>query len=254
MPPQPVARLIILHGYGDHAGRYTHFMQWMADHQISTYALDFRGHGRSAGKWCHVNRWNDCLDDLQSMLAVPQLNQHPLFILGHSHGGLIAAIAAIQGLLNHCKGIILSAPYLQLQLPIPRSKRLLAAIAAHVYPSLKMPSGLLPELLTSDPVMQAETANDPLCRGIATPGWFYQTLKVQQQAMQQARLFKLPLYMLIPGDDVVASPQANQTFFDQTSSIDKTVKHYPTHRHELLRDLDREMIFQDIQNWIAARQ
>jgi lysophospholipase len=74
-------------------------MQWMAGRGIASYAIDFRGHGRSAGKPNAINRWDDYLDDLTRFLAIEELaaTGTPLFILGHSHGGLVAAAAPMRG-------------------------------------------------------------------------------------------------------------------------------------------------------------
>ena len=69
----PIARLLILHGYGDHAGRYAHVMQWFAQRGITCYALDFRGHGRSGGKPGFIRRWDEYLQDLKQFLAIDEL-------------------------------------------------------------------------------------------------------------------------------------------------------------------------------------
>ena len=123
---KPIARLAILHGYGDHAGRYSHFMQWLAEHGIASYAVDFRGHGRSAGKPGFVHRWDDYLTDLRAFLAIDELSTAndlaPLFLLAHSHCALVAINAAYNGMLNHCRGVILSAPYLDFENANPGSQ------------------------------------------------------------------------------------------------------------------------------------
>src|SRR5215213_6770385 len=84
------ARLALLHGYGDHSGRYVHFMQWLALRGVEVHALDFRGHGRSQGPRAHVRQWEDYLDDLAAFLDLDPLRiaseRPPLFVLGHSHG------------------------------------------------------------------------------------------------------------------------------------------------------------------------
>jgi lysophospholipase len=256
VPASPIARLAILHGYGDHAGRHIHVIQWMAEHNIASFAVDFRGHGRSAGKPGSIRRWDDHLTDLAAFLAIDELStKHntPLFILGHSHGALIAAAAAMRGQLNHARGIILVAPYLQLKMPVPFRKRILGAVGSHLFPSAPIKSGLNAPMLTRDPEMASAQKTDPYCRGIATPRWFTETIKVQQQTRSSAEQFKLPLLMLLPGDDAVADVRASVSFFDSCASTDKTILHYPENRHELLRELDRERAFADIFGWISQR-
>jgi lysophospholipase len=250
----PVARVAILHGYGDHAGRYAHLQQWFTERNIASFALDFRGHGRSGGKPGFVKQWDEHLTDLSAFLTLPELSTQndptPLFILAHSHGGLVATVAAMRGLLNHCQGVILSAPYLELKMPIPKLKRWVAKIAAVLHPSLPMKSGLEGPMLTRDESMIAQSRGDPLIRGIATPGWFFATQKTQAITRAMANQFNRPLLLLVPGQDTVADPQASVQFFEQCASADKAILHYTEHRHELLRELEREEIFQSIFDWI----
>ena len=254
----PIARVLILHGYGDHAGRHAHVLQWLADHGFAAFAPDFRGHGRSAGKPVAILNWDEYLDDLKAALALDSLanNAAPLFIIGHSHGALIAIAAALKGTLTHAqnlRGAILIAPYLQLRLPVPFAKRLLAQLASILWPTLAFKSGISGPMLTRDPQMIEQTKNDPFIRGIATPRWFTQTTAVQQHILQHAHEFNLPLLMLLPGDDTVADPRASVEFFEHCGSSDKTLKHYPEHRHELMRELDREAVFTTILDWMTAR-
>src|SRR3954468_8280347 len=118
----PLARMLVFHGYGDHSGRFAHFQRWLATRGVASDAFDFRGHGRSGGKRGFVRRWDEYLDDVQAILAAcrpvwssENLAQLPLFVLGHSHGGLILAAAGIRGVLreDEVAGCIMSGPYLK---------------------------------------------------------------------------------------------------------------------------------------------
>src|SRR5688500_19660371 len=93
-PALAAARLAVVHGYGDHAGRYVELMTWLAGRGVGCHAFDFRGHGRSTGRRGFVRRWEEHLDDLRAFLDLPELRHDspgdpPLFVLGHSHGGLV---------------------------------------------------------------------------------------------------------------------------------------------------------------------
>jgi alpha-beta hydrolase superfamily lysophospholipase len=227
----------------------------MADHGLAAYAPDFRGHGRSAGKPAAILRWDEYQDDLRAFLAIDELSDQssPLFIIGHSHGALIAIAAAMQGMLTRARGVILIAPYLELKLPVPFSKRLLAIITSAIWPTLALKSGLTGPMLTRDLQMIEQSKDDPYVRGIATPRWFTQTTSMQKRIRENAAQFSLPLLMLLPGDDTVANPLASVAFFEKCASSDKTIKHYPDHRHELLRELERESTFATILDWITRR-
>jgi alpha-beta hydrolase superfamily lysophospholipase len=258
-PTTPIAHLAILHGYGDHAGRFVHVMQWMAERgNIACHAIDFRGHGRSTGKRGHVSRWEEYLDDLGAFLATEELATHsesspPLFVLGHSHGALVVAAAAIGGSLPHCRGVIMTAPFLSLKMPVPFLKRMLGHMGSALLPSLPVRSGIGSQMLSQDPAMAADTKADPMCLGIATPRWFTTATAAQAAVRAHAAAFTLPLLMLVAGDDGVADPAVSKEFFENAGSSDKTINTYEGMRHELLRELAREPIFQDILAWINAR-
>src|ERR1700691_2463252 len=91
-PSQPWAQLVLLHGYGDHAGRYLQFLQWLGARGVGCQAIDFRGQRRSSGRRGFVRKWDEYLDDLKVILDL-QDQALPLFVLGHSHGALVAAAA-----------------------------------------------------------------------------------------------------------------------------------------------------------------
>jgi lysophospholipase len=270
---QPIARAILLHGYGDHAGKYLHVLSWLADHGIAASATDFRGHGRSTGRIAHVTRWEEYLDDLAAMLSTPspaapgqgrndgdfeQENGErspddtiPTFLIAHSHGCLIAIIAALRGMLDGCSGVIMSAPFLELKMPVHWSKKLLGEIASRLYPSLRLKSGIGAAMLTHDLEFLEASKSDPYIPGVATPRWFTSARNMQAEARRLAHLFKLPLLMLVAGDDVIADANASLTFFNQAGSDDKQIKHYPKMRHELLREVGREEIFIAMLNWMT---
>jgi alpha-beta hydrolase superfamily lysophospholipase len=252
----PWARLIILHGYGDHSGRYAHVMQWMASHGIACHALDFRGHGKSDGKPGFVRRWDEYLDDLDGLLAVDEVRtpeNTPLFVLGHSHGGLVAARAAERGRLNSIRGCILSAPYLRSVLPISPMKLLVGRCAHWICPSARFRSGITDDILSSDEAMRRDTREDPLLLHGGTPAWFFEMLKVQEEVLRDSPRLTLPLLCLTAGKDRIADSDVSAEFCRGAGSRDKTHSIYGGFLHELLREAKREAIFEDILGWIRAR-
>src|ERR1051325_3732271 len=169
---QPHARLVILHGYGDHSGRYVHFMSWMAQRGVACHTFDFRGHGRSAGKRGYVARWHDFIDDFHTFLREGELASldAPLLVLGHSHGALVLAAAVIDGL-NHVAGCILSSPFFKRCFSIPWHRNVLGQLCSRIIPAQPFKSVLQPEWLCHDAQMIEDTRRDPLGLRIATPRW-----------------------------------------------------------------------------------
>ena len=252
------ARLAILPGYGDHAGRYIEFMRWMSARGVACHALDFRGHGLSTGRRAYVNRWEEFLDDLTAFLAHPQVSpaatdRPPLFVLGHSHGGLVAAAAGERGMLAGVAGCVLTSPFLRRILPVPLAKRVAGRVADWFVPWVTMPTGLRAENMTSDAAMVTDSRADPLLLRVATPRWFFQTIRAQRRVIAAAGSFRVPLLCLVGDADDVADPADMRRFVEDAGSEDKTLRSYPGHRHELLRETGREAIFAEVLRWIGAR-
>jgi alpha-beta hydrolase superfamily lysophospholipase len=258
-PGHSIARLALLHGYGDHSGRYIHFMRWLAERGVACHSFDFRGHGRSPGRPVYVRRWDEYLDDLATFLALdplqPEAPGGPLFVLGHSHGGLVAATAGVRGMLRDAGagGCILSSPYLRGHTPLSAPWNAFARVCDWVWPWLRVPTGLGDNSMSRDAAMAADSRADPLIHRIATPRWYLTTLGVQEEVMWRAGEFRLPLLYLNAGQDTVADPLAVREFFAAAGSADKRLIEYPEARHELLRELGREETFGQVLDWIRER-
>jgi alpha-beta hydrolase superfamily lysophospholipase len=255
---QAVARLLIIHGYGDHGGRYVHFMQWLAEHGIACDAVDLRGQGRSPGWRGYVDRWENYLDDVHSFVDRCKLSEPacpPPFLLGHSHGGLIVAALAERGLIQPgtFRGIVLTSPFFRARLAVPYWKRLVARAIGELAPGLQLATGLQPQWLSSDSEMIEESRVDPFLARVATPRWYLRSQVAQRRVLAEAASFTFPVLCLAAGDDPIADPSAAEDFVRRAGSQDKTFRIYPGLRHEILRETNRREIFQAIYDWIAAR-
>lgn len=244
------ARLAVVHGYGEHSGRYAHFFEWMAGRGIACHALDLRGQGRSSGIPGFVKQWPDYLDDVRGFLEQEALQgTAPLFVLGHSHGALVVAHSALKGLPN-VRGYVLSAPYFRSKVRVPPVKVLAAHLLNPVCPSLRIPSGLDDRWMTSDETMRADSHADPLIVRTATPRWYCGAKLAQAEVMARAEQFRDPFLLLIGDADPVSDPDAAREFFRRATSPDKTEKVYPGLLHEILRESRRETVFTDIHAWL----
>jgi lysophospholipase len=122
-----------------------------------------------------------------------------------------------------------------------------------IAPAMCVGSGLTGDMMTRDPAMHSQSDADPYIRGTGTPRWFVQTLAMQKRLPEIAPRFRLPLLTLIGSDDVIANNSITQQFFNLVGSTDRTMKTYTPFRHELLRELDRQVVFDDILNWLQDR-
>ena len=250
------ARFGIFHGYGDHCGRYRDFMEWLAERGVACHALDFRGHGRSEGRRGYAKRWEEYNEDAVTFLnlqAVQTQADVPLFVLGHSNGGLILASTWLRRKPAGVAGCIFSAPYFAIKFAVPPHLRIVAQVANIALPHLLVTPKTSYEGLTADPEMQQEDRRDPLNFQGATPRWYLSSLAEQREILPRAAEWDVPTLMLLGGADALVENEVAKEFLRCAKTTDKTVRDYPGLRHELLREIRRDEIYNDILRWLEAR-
>jgi alpha-beta hydrolase superfamily lysophospholipase len=253
-PPSPKATVAVLHGGGDHSGRYPALTAGLVRAGFEVALLDFRGHGQSDGRRWHVDTFDDYLADIDAFLG--RLCQDgyagKLFVAAHSMGSLIAARWGI----DHWRepaGFVLSSPYFRLALRPPLAKVWGARLAGRIVPWLPVATGLTSSALTSDPELQAWTDHDPLYGRKTTPRWFDEATQAQAEVMERAAEFRAPLLVLAAGSDTIADPAASRRFVETVQSKDKQFVLYPGFRHEIFNEVERARPVADAVAWLAAR-
>ncbi|RKH51327.1 alpha/beta hydrolase [Corallococcus llansteffanensis] len=249
----PRAHVAVVHGYGDHIGRYRPVIDALVRDGFAVHGFDYRGHGRADGRRAYANKWTDFLEDLDGFWQRVRraAGNDKIFLLAHSHGGLMAVHALAKGM-EGLSGAILSAPYLKLAITPPAVKVFAARMVGSVVPWLSVSSGLTPDMLTTDPEQQKAVGEDPLYVPFATPRWFVESTLAQAEALLLAPKIQVPLFVLCGQEDGVALPAAARSFFEAAVTADKKFKEYPGMRHEPLNERDRSTVFQDISGWISA--
>jgi len=245
----------LVHGFGDHSGRYRRVMEYLAGEGHAVLAFDYRGHGKADGKRGHCGEWSEFLGDMEVFWArVRQLaSGRPAFMLAHSHGALIATYFAArkpEGL----KGLVMTAPYYRTAFPPPALKLFGAKVASFVLPSVPINLGLTSAMLSRDVEWQRETDEDPLYGRHGSPRWAVTHMKAQEALAGMGAQITLPLYMLTGANDPIVSTPAAKGFFDTIASADKTYKEYPGMLHELMCETGKEEVWADISRWISAHR
>jgi len=250
----PRAHVALLHGYADHIGRYRPAIEALVAEGFAVHGMDFRGHGRADGRRGYCVRWLDYVDDLAIFWERVRkaAGAQKAFLLGHSHGGLIAARLAQNGGLEGVAGLILSSPYLKLAIIPPATKLMAARVVGKVIPWLPIPNELKPEHLTRDAEIVRATHADPLYIRTVTPRWFLESTQAQAEALAQAVRVTAPIFIFCGSNDGVAAPAAAKSFFETVGSTDKKFKEYPGMLHEPMNEVGREEVFRDISGWISA--
>jgi lysophospholipase len=254
-PASAKAEVAVLHGYGDHSGRYLEVMRHLAKSGYAVHAVDYRGHGQADGRRGHVDRFSEYLDDLDVFFGkVKEKAQgRKLFVLAHSHGGLLMLNYGIARTDTGIAATVISDPYLQLKLSPPKFLVMISGLLSKILPWLSVGNPLKTEMLTHDEGIQKATAADPLYNHNATPRWFTESNRAQIEVKLRAPEFKLPSLWLIGADDPIADPQVARETYDRLGSKDKDLIEYPGFRHEVLNETGRERVFADLTRWLDAR-
>ncbi len=253
---EPTAFLGVVHGFGDHSGRYRRYMDAMAADGFGVMALDYRGHGKADGRRGYCAKWSDYLDDMEVFWARLRgmAQGKPTFIVAHSHGALMALHWVLQRKPEGLKGLVLTSPYLKLALDPPLFKVLGARAIGTVIPWLPVPTDIKYEQLSRDVEWQKETKEDPLYGTKATPRWFVQSTQAQADLAGRGRDLTVPIYVTAGGDDPIASTPASKAFFDTLASADKTYEAREGMRHEVLCEVGKEAVWADISRWISSHR
>jgi alpha-beta hydrolase superfamily lysophospholipase len=253
-PPEPRSTVLVLHGAGDHLGRYAGITDALvrAGHEVAL--LDFRGHGRSGGRRWFVERFEDYLADLDAFVATIRAEAagRKIFVVAHSQGGHIAAHWALRGG-GSVDGVVLSNPYFRLAIDPPKVKVWSALLIGKIIPHLPVDAGLDLATLTSDPEMQAWSDADPLYLRKATPRWFTESGRAQEDLRRDMARFDRPLLLLLGTGDRIADGAASAEFFAAVGSKDKTLKEYVGFEHEIFNERGRAAPIADTVAWISAR-
>jgi len=252
--PAPKAVIILVHGLGGYSGRFFEFGPYLAKSGFQVYAIELQGFGETSSTKGHIDNFKIYTGQLKSLVGTAkQLNPgKKIFMFGESMGGLITLDFSIhcQKMLN---GIILMSPAVKDKMPYTLKQKIDIFKAAIFDPMKYFPGGFSAETFTRDPVMAKRINNDPLEVRNLTAKFFLSILKAIIFVNMNPWRIKLPVLMLLAGQDKMISAEAAEKYFKQMRSKDKTLKWYPAMYHALYTDKDREQVFKDIVEWINKK-
>lgn len=248
----PKAIVMIVPGFNSHSGYYGWVAEQLTAAGLSVYAVDLRGRGRSDGERFYVQRFEDYLADVDSVVRVARTREPglPVFVLGHSAGGVVATSYAMKHQ-SELAGLVCES--FAFQVPAPDVALAFLKGLSHVAPHSRVLK-LKTEDFSRDPAVIAAMKSDPLIADEIQPT---QTVAEMVRADERLKVgfpaITLPVMILHGAADKVTRPGGSQIFFDNAGSRDKTLKLYAGHAHDLLNDVDREVVMADITGWIDAR-
>jgi len=222
------------------------------------FSFDLRGHGRSDGKRGHVSSFRDFVDDLESFRRLVQREVSeacPLFLFGHSMGGLIALRHLQQHPRAAWSGVILSAPALGIRMHVPGWKKTASRILARLVPSMSLHNGIDVADLSRDPAVVAAYSDDPFVHQRISARLFREMQDEALTAAERMKSLDAPASLwLVPGDDRICDSERSQAAVScLPASADVVTRRYEGAFHEALNDSCREEVVGDIRNWLIER-
>ena len=250
----PKAVFAIVHGYGEHSGRYLNPVNYFVPRGYTLYAYDLRGHGKSPGPRGHINRFEEYLLDTDEFLKFVRGREpgRKLFLLGHSLGGLIVSAYCENFSTSDLAGLITSSAFMQLKLQVPGWKLFMGKMLSSLVPTSSMPNDIPANLLSHDPAV-AVYDTDTLNHHVFTARWSTELMAAQLRTLDQVGAINLPVLVLYAGDDQIADPQGSVLFFERLKIADKTSHCYDGYYHEIFNEVGKEAVFKDMENWLAGR-
>jgi alpha-beta hydrolase superfamily lysophospholipase len=250
---QPVGRargvLVLCHGLNSHSGQYLWAGEQLRAHGLAVYAPDLRGRGRSDGPRFTVNDIGEYVSDLAAAVDLAQAREGdlPLFLLGHSLGGVVATLYALDHP-GRLSGLISES----FAYRVPASGFALWSIKVlSLFAPKRAVLKLDPRAFTRDPVALQAVQADPLTRGETQPAITVASMvRGNERLRREMPRVTLPVLILHGTRDQATLPAGSQEFFDRAGSTDKTLKLYDGHLHDLLNDLGKEAVMADISSWI----
>ncbi|HEV2130411.1 MAG TPA: alpha/beta hydrolase [Longimicrobiaceae bacterium] len=252
---QPSSALLLIHGQGEHSGRYAALAADLVPQGISVYAMDQRGHGRSEGRRGHARRFGELLEDVdrfRALIAAQLTAQLPLFLLGHSFGGLVALRYVQEQPDAPLRGAILSSPLLGLGFAPPAWKTALARVLTRLLPMLRFANEVNAAHISRDADVVVRYREDPLVHSWVTPRMYTEILAAMRQTLEQRDRLRLPLLFLVAGDDRIVAAQTTAEFARGLGG-EVELRVFEGFYHECLNEPERHRVVREIVGWIEAR-
>jgi alpha-beta hydrolase superfamily lysophospholipase len=250
------AVLLVVHGLAEHTGRYLHVLDHFANAGFDCWAHDYRGHGQSPGDRVDVRHSDDFLTDLAAARrlvgeAQPDL---PLFLVGHSQGGLIVlreALANPQGL----EGIVVSSPFLGMHPDAapPAALHMVANIVSTFAPKLMFSKVAEPSALSRDPKVPEAYIADPLVSTTVSARWFTSVMAAHADTHARASTLSLPALVMQSGDDRLTDPAATRSWVSAAPADLVDYVEWEGLYHEMFNEPEKEMVFERVEQWLDER-
>lgn len=249
---EPRGIVVIVHGFNSHSGYYFWVAEQLVGEGLAVYALDLHGRGQSDGERYYLDEFADYVDDVAAAMKLARSRESdlPVFILGHSAGGVVSCIYTLEHQ-DELAGLICES--FAFQVPAPDFALAVLKGVSHLAPHAHVLK-LKTKDFSRDPKVVETMLNDPLLAHESQPTkTVAEMVRADERLEREFSSITLPIMILHGKADKVTRPSGSQLFYDNAGSNDKTLKLYDGHVHDLLNDVDREIVMNDVKKWIVAR-
>jgi acylglycerol lipase len=239
-----------VHGHGEHSGRYERFAQGMAAQGMSTYAVDLRGHGESAGQRGHVDSWSQWVDDAATFIAhVQSQTEHEVVPLGHSFGGVVLLSTIRSGRLTRTRRFILSSPALRLRAKVSPLLNRAANILSVVAPSLALSNQVDARTVSRIPEVVEAYRTDPLVHNKITARLYSEWRRAIQENLEHAADIKVRFLILAGTADPLIDPAGSRELHERAPRMSE-LRFLEGRYHEPFNDVGSGEVFALIADWL----
>ncbi len=253
MADKPLGLVIGVHGFAEHSGRYNDFGNYLSSNGYSLCMQDLRGHGLTASPkdLGYVDSFdlflNDLEDFIESMLKKTGFGS--VFLFGHSMGGLIVL---------HYLGRISKGVHTAITsgaaaiVSVSAGSWFMLSLLNALSPRYRLSLPINPEFLTHDKKVVEEYVSDPLVFKKPTVRMLHELVKASREVWKYIDNISVPIMMMHGGEDKVVPPRATQEVFSKLRVSDKVMRIYDGMYHEILNELNKKAVYEDVLNWLKA--
>ncbi len=247
-----LAAVVIVHGMGEHSGRYINFATYLASEGYHVVMPDLRGFGLSGGARGCVGSFEDYFGDLDAALSVvrQEFSHTKIFLMGHSFGGLVAFHYAVSRPETQFSGLILSSPNFGISIKVPAWRHNLALLIARLLPNLTQANRVNPNYLSHDKKSVIKYRTDPLVHSMISAGLYRHLTHQMQASVMAAKQLRMPCLFMQAGDERIVSRPATERVFDAVLAPDKTLETYEGYYHEILNEQNSGVVFERVLSWL----
>lgn len=254
------ATLVLTHGIAEHSEAYNQFAQDFCPRGWDIYAMDLRGHGKSEGRRGYIDDFGRFSRDLKKFIEYLQTgplsnSKIPLYLLGHSMGGLITLNYLVDNFENSpAQALLLSSPALGISMPVPKIKEMAAGLLLKYLPQVTLPNAIRYDHLTHIKEIWEKYPGDPLRHDKISPAMYFGMTDGFANAFRNAEKIKIPTLIQIAGDEKIVSRSETERFFEKLKAPNKKLFIYEKSYHEIFNDFEREQVMEDLHHYLLSMQ